>query len=245
MPLPPIQTSFAPIPLLPSASSPSFATRVSLPHADQRPKTAPSKTPVHIPTRMKSFSEASAAFATPSPSSDRSIPPPPPLPLVLQAPHPPLRKKKSFGRVSSWLFPSSNSTEHLRSLSTDAVTNTPKPVTSRDGFYQCIDLRPSTRDRSTSVSTVSTMESDLDEPTIPSAWTPETTSAAWTPHSSPGHKGVVIRNLSIDSDRGEKSVELERTRTFGEKEMGDRESWRMETLPITVAPGRDSVGVAF
>lgn len=89
------------------------------------------------------------------------------------------------------------------------------------------------------------MESDLDEPTIPSAWTPETTSAAWTPHSSPGHKGVVIRNLSMDSERGEKSIELERARTFGEKEMDDRESWRMEALPVTVGPGRDSVGVAF
>jgi len=116
------------------------------------------------------------------------------------------------------------------------------PVTSREGFYQCIDLRSPTRDRSTSISTVSTMESDLDEPTIPSAWTPETTSAVWTPHSSPGQKGVVIRDMSIDSERNEKSVELERTRTFGEKVT---ESWTVEVLPVTVGPGRNSVGVAF
>jgi hypothetical protein len=91
------------------------------------------------------------------------------------------------------------------------------------------------------------MESDLDEPTIPSAWTPETTSAVWTPDGSPGHghKGLVIRNLSIDSQRREKSVELERSRTFGEREAVDKESWRMEALPVTFGPGRDSVGVAF
>lgn len=50
MPPPPDVRSFTPVPIPPMA--PSFATRVALPHADRRPRTAPSKT-VHIPTRLK------------------------------------------------------------------------------------------------------------------------------------------------------------------------------------------------
>lgn len=114
----------------------------------------------------------------------------------------------------------------------DSVTNTPKPVTSREGFYQCIDLGAST-----SQTTVSTLEnqSELEEneQTIPTNWT--------TPDSSPA-----IRQGSLDS--GIEGNGLERTRTFGEKD-GDemRESWRME-LPLPEGHhghGRNSVGVAF
>jgi hypothetical protein len=242
----PLKPSFNPVPVPPVA--PSFATRVTLPLADQRPRTAPSKT-VHIPTRLKSFSEASAAFTTPSPSEsgssrshpDRSLPSvplPPPLPLVLQSPHPPLRKKKSFSRVSNWLFPST-SADHTRDISLDSVTNTPKPVTSREGFYQCVELRPSTtRISTTSMSTVSTLESELDEPTI------ETT---WTPDSSPGPKrDVTIRTFSMDSERNEKSIELTRERTFGEKEIDNTQTWRMASMLVAgTVPGRNSVGVAF
>ena len=232
------------MPVTPPVMKPSFAARVSLPLADQRPKTAPAKT-VHIPTRLKSFTEASAAFTTPpqsqSPSAskfrtpEQSLPPPPPLPLVLQPPRPPLRKKKSFSRVSNWLFP-----EHTRNISLDSVTNTPKPVTSREGFYQCVGLAQSapTRTSVDSVSTVSTLESELDEPTPPTTWTPQ---------SSPGGAGkrdVTIRTLSLDEVRDEKSIELTRMRTFGEKEMGVEETWRMEPMPVHV-PGRNSVGVAF
>ena len=210
---------------------PTFAERVVLPLADQRPKTAPSKT-VHIPTRLKSFTEASAAFnSNPPPRFERELPLPPPLPLVLQ-PHPPLRKKKSFSRVSNWLFPDA----HSRSASFDSVTNTPKPVTSRDGFYQCIELKNTVS--TVSVSTVSTMESELDAPTIPTTW---------SPHSSPGRfekKDVLIRTFSMDSEvsRIDKSIELTRVRTFGEKEMGVDETWRVEPMPLS---GRTSVGVAF
>jgi hypothetical protein len=215
---------------------PTFAERAGLPTADQRPQTAPSKT-VHIPMRLKSFTEASAAFNAPStpptpPSRfQQALPPPPPLPLVLQT-RPPLRKKKSFSRVSNWLFPGA---EHSRNISLDSVTNTPKPVTSREGFYQCVELKQVAPNVSTmSVSTVSTLESELDEPTIPTTW---------SPNSSPG-RGVAIRTFSMDSERQDKSLELTRMRTFGEKEMAPEESWRMEPLPVHV-PGRNSVGVAF
>ena len=240
MPAPTLLAPFNPT-LVTPPTAPSFAERVSSP-LGQRPMTAPSKT-VHIPSRLVPFTEASAPFTPPPPASassrpDRSLPPPPPLPLVLQAPHPPLRKKKSFSRVSKWLFPASG--EHSRNISLDSVTNTPKPVTSREGFYSCVDLRPSTQHtRSSSLSTVSTFESELEEPTIPT----------WSPDSTPGsdhrkQQEFTIRELSMDSDRNEKSIELTRVRTFGEKTMGHDDSWRMEAMPGHV-PGRNSVGVAF
>jgi hypothetical protein len=153
-----------------------------------------------------------------------------------------LRKKKSFSRVSNWLFPSSNpSSEHARNMSLDSITNSPKPVTSREGFYQCIDLQPPARTSIDTASTVSTLESELEAPP-----TIETT---WTPESSPGReraeKEVEIRALSIDSGR-EESVELTRVRTFGEKKENE-ERWRMEALPTVAGHmhGRNSVGVAF
>jgi hypothetical protein len=48
----------------------------------------------------------------------------------------------------------------------------------------------------------------------------------------------------MEEERNEKSLELTRVRTFGEKEMGAEERWRMEPMPAHV-PGRNSVGVAF
>lgn len=89
------------------------------------------------------------------------------------------------------------------------------------------------------MSTVSTLESELDEPTVPTTWTPQ---------SSPGGAGkrdVKIRTLSMDEmrDENEKSIELTRIRTFGEKDGVGEEKWRME--PVPAGHGRNSVGVAF
>lgn len=79
----------------------------------------------------------------------------PPLPLVLR---PPLRKKKSFSRVSNWLFPGNNgsvsdnysnssptdtyhsnsySKRHEHSISKDSITNVPRPIKENEGYYQC------------------------------------------------------------------------------------------------------------
>lgn len=55
---------------------------------------------------------------------------------------------------------------------------------------------------------------------------------------------MTVRTLSMDEVRDEKSIELTRMRTFGEKEMGIEETWRMEPMPGHV-PGRNSVGIAF
>lgn len=187
-----------------------------------RPRTAPTKPTVHIPIRAKSFEEASSAFGA------NSFPPPPPLPLVLTSVRaaPPLRKKKSFSRVSNWLFPSATSPsehEHTRNISMDSVTNTPKPVTSREGFYQCVDPNASTRNPSfTSVTTVSTLESEVDEPTLPTDWTPE---------SSP-------RSATRD---------LSRMRTFGEreKEAGIVMTHEFGSQIQQIQHRMSSVGVAF
>jgi hypothetical protein len=94
----------------------------------------------------------------------------PPLPLVLR---PPLRKKKSFSRVSSWLFPGSEGLhhhngslghhqqqqQHGREMSFESVTNVPRPVTGRDGFYQTF-AAPAIRDEDKrSLSSLSTWDS--------------------------------------------------------------------------------------
>ncbi|KAH8597235.1 hypothetical protein B0O99DRAFT_670806 [Bisporella sp. PMI_857] len=268
---------------------PSFAARINTPSPtpETRPQTAPSR-PVLIPSRLKSFTEASAAFTshpitsaisqqtttiTSSASShpshpnnllNRELPPPPPLPLVLQSTqHPTLKRKKSFSRISNWL---SSSTSRSRNNSLSSITNTPKALTSREGFYQCVLPHEMRRTSSTSSitsrpsSTTSEMEED---PVAP----PTTTS--WSPYSSPGktytsdpfiepgsklaEKEMEMRMSSMDSERSltvgarrdeEKSLELERTRTFGEKqvESGMGEKWLVR--PVYV-PGRNSVGVAF
>jgi hypothetical protein len=50
----------------------------------------------------------------------------------------------------------------------------------------------------------------------------------------------------MDSERNEKSIELTRERTFGEKEIDNTQTWRMESMPVVgTVPGRNSVGVAF
>ncbi|GJC96867.1 hypothetical protein ColKHC_05693 [Colletotrichum higginsianum] len=161
------------VPALPP-SAPSFAERLN-PGAE-RPHTAPTRPPVHIPHRSMAFADASAAFITPPPSRGRETrPPPPPLPLVLR---PPLRKKKSFSRVSSWLFPSGAAGQHhQRSISHDSVTNFPRPVKGREGFYQCVQAPQDRRTSFDSVSTVSTWESEDGGQTVPTTWSPGSTLA--------------------------------------------------------------------
>lgn len=92
-----------------------------------------------------------------------------------------------------------------------------------------------------SVSTVSTFDSDVDDDRDEFA----KRSATLTPESSPGRaKG----SRGFEPQREiEKSIELERTRTFGEQQVMVDEKWRME-IPIETnlhIPGRNSVGVAF
>lgn len=88
-------------------------------------------------------------------SVDMGVPLAPPLPLILR---PPLRKKKSFSRVSDWLFPAgeandereraaaaaptnygyTHGVQHRRDVSLDSVTNTPRALASGEGYYQTL-----------------------------------------------------------------------------------------------------------
>lgn len=102
--------------------------------------------------------------------------PPPPLPLVLRPP--PLRKKKSFSRVSNWLFPRDQKQQdqeqgqaghHSRDISLDSVTNLPRPVKGSQGFYQCVAPGGQGRDSFDSMATMSTWDSDDCPRTVPTA----------------------------------------------------------------------------
>lgn len=164
------------VPALPPAA-PSFAERLS---AESRPHTAASKSMIELPWRENMVAAAAAASpATPPPeprsaASDRPLEMPlaPPLPLLLR---PPLRKKKSFSRVSNWLFPGN---AHQRDISLDSLTNLPKPVTGKEGFYQSV--APWENERRISIGSAST----------PSSWTTEeeednTVQTGWSPGSTP------------------------------------------------------------
>ncbi|RYP23981.1 hypothetical protein DL767_008686 [Monosporascus sp. MG133] len=135
------------IPALPP-DAPSFSERLST----DRPRTAPSKTPTRVIYQANSSRKVESRV------------PPPPLPLRLR---PPLRKKKSFSRVSTWLFPGG---EHQRDISLDSITNLPKPVTGAEGFYQVAQPGPSRRSSLDTASPVS--EWGTEEQTVPTSWSP-------------------------------------------------------------------------
>ncbi|KAM0557964.1 hypothetical protein ACHAPJ_005128 [Fusarium lateritium] len=163
------------IPALPPAA-PSFAQRLNSDIID-RPHTAPIRSP-HTPVRApvtpprrartpgepRTPSEPRTPYTPPSRTKREDMPPPPPLPLVLR---PPLRKKKSFSRVSSWLFPGA---QHSRNMSFDSVTNAPRPIRGNQGFYQVsLGGTSGRRQSSDSVDTVSTWESEDEDRTVPTS----------------------------------------------------------------------------
>lgn len=157
------------IPAVP-AEAPSFAERLS---TECRPQTAPTQ-PIQIPKRQTPFAEASARFNSSSPRQERDglhRPLAPPLPLVLR---PPLRKKKSFSRVSSWLFPGAEQAQ--RHMGLDSITNLPMPINAGEGFYQTV--APAGRnsvDTATTASSSWETEEEGQSQTVPT----------WSPGSSP------------------------------------------------------------
>ncbi|KAK4221739.1 hypothetical protein QBC38DRAFT_117567 [Podospora fimiseda] len=185
----------APMPSIPAlpAAAPSFAERLSV----DRPTTAPARVVSTLPSRDNTRELAQAAFHSHPPYSpsrydddeeaDLDRPLAPPLPLILR---PPLRKKKSFSRVSSWLFyPEGNGNglpkvEESPSTVTTAtfITTSPRPIKETDGFYQCVappeGLPRTSMETSSSVYTFETTEDGED-----GAKTAPTT--AYTPGSSP------------------------------------------------------------
>ncbi|KAK3905549.1 hypothetical protein C8A05DRAFT_12647 [Staphylotrichum tortipilum] len=199
------------IPALPAAA-PSFAERLSVDDHTRTASASPSS-PSHMSVQEKTLSLAAAAAAHSRPHTPPSATSPtadsfdrplaPPLPLVLR---PPLRKKKSFSRVSSWLFhPDEQQHQHhfptnsMASPSSPvplATTNTPRPIKESDGFYQCVappeGLPRTSMETSSSVYTWGTGEGDDDEEdgeskTVPTtaAWSPEQTPKMGSRHTSP------------------------------------------------------------
>jgi hypothetical protein len=136
----------------------------------------------------------------------------PPLPLVLR---PPLRKKKSFSRVSNWLFnpedgQQQQQQQHNHGLestgssptyftatgtitTTPTATFTPRPLKEGDGFYQCV-APPGGMPR-TSMETASSVytwdpNEDGDTKTLPTnlttaASTPRVKQGAGSRHTTP------------------------------------------------------------
>ncbi|OTB19953.1 hypothetical protein K445DRAFT_313746 [Daldinia sp. EC12] len=148
------QPEMAPMPEIPALppNAPSFSERLS----SDRPRTALSQT------------SARTSYKANSSRKVESRAPPPPLPLRLR---PPLRKKKSFSRVSTWLFPGG---EPNRDISLESVTNDPRPITDTDGFYQTAGFE---EDRRCSIDTLST-SSDWtveEEQTLPTSLSPSST----------------------------------------------------------------------
>lgn len=157
------------IPALPPAA-PSFAQRLN---ADtERPQTAPIKTPTPTAGHRKTSEDGMMATVSHGQVVRENQPLPPPLPLVLR---PPLRKKKSFSRVSTWLFPGQGEGK-LGSF--ELVTNKPRPVKTSGGFYQVVAADGTVAQRSCeSIDSLSTWETEDEERTAPTTWSPESTPA--------------------------------------------------------------------
>ncbi|KAH8680860.1 hypothetical protein BX600DRAFT_4906 [Xylariales sp. PMI_506] len=162
------------VPALPP-DAPSFSERLSF----DRPTTAPAKPPIQMQQRVRALSELQQGGAySPTTRRTNGQAPPPPLPLRLRPPlRPPLRKKKSFSRVSSWLgFPAD--IRHSREVSIDSITNKPMPVQAGDGFYQVAEFRQkfaTQRSSFESDETVSEWTSDAEveeDQTVPTSCSP-------------------------------------------------------------------------
>ncbi|KAK6609848.1 hypothetical protein H4I95_02907 [Botrytis cinerea] len=202
-------------------------TELPLHHIDHRPQTAPSR-----PRRMKSLDSSLHA-----PKLLKERPLPPPLPLVLQTPQI-TNQRKSLSRVSSWLFPSGSEQQHTRHMSLDSVTNTPRPVTSRDGFYQCIEVKEVHNPHS--VSSVSSIRSEVDG-------NEDYEATSWSDSPSLGYGPRYARGLGYEVRIGADSKGLQvappsrdGARTFGGSEKGEEARWSM-----AYGYGKDSVGVAI
>lgn len=208
-------------------------------------------------------------------SLNMDVPLAPPLPLILR---PPLRKKKSFSRVADWLFPAGADKEttpgvissppqeqqyqaqyHRRDASFDSVTNTPRALTDRDGFYQTLppsalfsgprrsfDSESDRSWRRRSGSVYSTDEDGL-QSTGGAGTMTVATSTQWSPGSTP--PAEIMRkahtaNLSLPG------TSVARSNTFGSEKSSPHEGLeglglRTRQTATLQGPRPTSVGVAF
>lgn len=180
---------------------------------------------------------------------DMGVPLAPPLPLILR---PPLRKKKSFSRVSSWLFPagvearepSTPPMQHRRDVSSDSITNAPRQLTDRDGFYQTLPPsavfsgRRSSFDSMSDVTrsgTHSVYSTDEDPFVGPGT---ATATSNWSPGSTPPENARRKDSATSRVGGHGASLSLSRTGTFGSQD-------RPAEGAVAQGPRPTSVGVAF
>lgn len=222
---------------------------------DSRAQRAPTGEPTTAPPRPVAASAFNSHPPWRSPqiidnSVDIGVPLAPPLPLILR---PPLRKKKSFSRVSSWLFPAGEEDrervpcpQHRREVSLDSVTNAPRALTDRDGFYQTLPPSAVFSGRRSSFGSMS----DITRSQTHSVYSTDedpfvgpgtgTATSNWSPGSTPPENA---RRKDSSSTSGymsghSPSLCLSRTGTFGSRD-------RPVDGVVMSGPRPTSVGVAF
>ncbi|KAJ4385507.1 hypothetical protein N0V93_009935 [Gnomoniopsis smithogilvyi] len=289
-PPPPPQPAPAMPPRRTRPRPPPFPERKSSFKAPQWKPNQPSRSASAPETQPKQAVRASAFNSHPpytSPkiidnSIDVSVPLAPPLPLILR---PPLRKKKSFSRVSDWLFPAESDKEntspaaispfavHKRHMSIDSVTNAPRALTDKEGYYQTLPPSAlfsgprrsldSTSDLSRRLS--GSIYSTDEEQTAYGTGT-VATSTQWSPGSTPPEE---VRRQAESWKKNEFGLSFamsvaDRVKTFGSQaseternssevvgEEGGRSQMQLRRVPVQIqqkslqAPRPTSVGVAF
>ncbi|KAL8298564.1 hypothetical protein RB597_006665 [Gaeumannomyces tritici] len=211
------------IPALPAAGRPSFFERLSIEQlSTERPRTAPPKTfPQGFGIESPIYEVPDVFYVPQVPMQPRYVTPPtetmperqlaPPLPLVLR---PPLRKKRSFSRVSNWLFPADGPAQHERGMSFDSVTNAPLPVTDRDGFYTCI--APARRTSFETISTSCSWDTQTEERTQPTTMSiTDSPSAKETQVSTPTGTPRLNRMPTFGRTYGYESRQQHRPQSVG------------------------------
>lgn len=285
---PSTKTAFYPPPPLPPPKAPERAQTLQQPARRSEPT---------LPTRpAKQQAVQASAFRSHPPcaspkiidnSIDVDVPLAPPLPLILR---PPLRKKKSFSRVSNWLFPagveqqqideesdedysptssSRGRGRHRRDVSSDSVTNAPRALTEKDGYYQTLPPSAMFSGRRSSFDSMSDVLSRMhtgsvystDEEMYPGrVGTTTATSTCWSPANTPPEAarrqlGGLPKKEDYQPQQAavsghETKLSLKRNGTFGSEASSASASASSpvdaDALRVRVqGPRPTSVGVAF
>lgn len=192
-------------------------------------------------------------------SVDIDVPLAPPLPLILR---PPLRKKKSFSRVSDWLFPTGagagTSTDketspglptplsfrHWRRVSRDTITNAPRALRDTEGFYQTLPPSAIFSGRRSSFDSASDASRPLSgsvystDDEAPGAGTATVaTSTQWSPGSTPPE---AARRMQTDFEKAyaresRKSLSVGRHGALAGAEGAEARETRVNVRPFPAA----------
>ncbi|TLS31062.1 hypothetical protein PpBr36_03008 [Pyricularia pennisetigena] len=202
----------APMPSIPAtpAAAPSFAQRLSL----DRPQTAPQKAvAVEISTftvppvfDVSQLSRSQTRFTSQSTHELLDRPIGPSLPLVFR---PPLRKKKSFSHVSTWLSPNEYGEQYRdRGSSFESAANEQTRTTENNDYYTYATVPA----RRASIASVSSM----------SSWSAEEEYSYVTTLSPPSTSPVRSRSPRPDVST---TPRTSRMFTFGRLSINSRQHW--------------------